>query len=209
MYTQGREEQSQQGSPTGETRWALDFGRHGRKEQNFEEKGTPGCSVSRSLHGQDVITLREGQNSSPVITKEHIPLSYIPEVLNEPTCRDPLWEEWIIILRRMSCQLKKFTNDWLWKQLLLQGHPYNNFYSPELKNSHPPGSLHSRGRPTMGLPPWTWDLHVKQHYIYICNHGKQSNFDESLHNNQNLHLTYILTQGIHFLRGKWTKGFHL
>ena len=38
MYTQGREEQSQQGSPTGETRWALDFGRHGRKEQNFGER---------------------------------------------------------------------------------------------------------------------------------------------------------------------------
>lgn len=34
----GEEEQIQQGSPTEETRGALDFGRHGKKKQNFKQK---------------------------------------------------------------------------------------------------------------------------------------------------------------------------
>lgn len=97
----------------------------------------PRCSVSGRLCDENVIILLEGQKPPSVITKEHIPLSCVPGVLNKPTCRDPLLEEWITILRRIGYQFKKFTNDWLWKQLLLQGHPCNNFYSPEFKNSYP------------------------------------------------------------------------
>lgn len=51
--------------------------------------------------------IEEGQKPSSVITKEHIPLSSVPGVLNKPTCRDPLLEERINILRRIFYKVYK------------------------------------------------------------------------------------------------------